>query len=139
MRQVEPRATDFARGTLHFDLSNRGDIGAYQLVFAVGDAAAGDEVSRRGALRRRSLLPTCQACNSIERLQPTLVIGVEILLAKLYGIGARCRRQLVQEAFVGEGILHSPWRPNPRGAQWCRFQAVADRPNVWKFVRNIRV
>ena len=59
--------------------------------------------------------------------------------SELHRVGVSRRGELVDEALVGVGVLHPPWRADPGGAKRRRCKPPADRLDVSEFVRDRRV
>ena len=139
VREVEFRHPDVAARPLHLDLGHRRDIGARQLVFAIGDAAAGDYVAALVAPGRRPLVPFRQGGGAVEHFDAALVVGIEIFQPELDGVSVCRRSKFVDEALVGVGVLHSPRRPDPGRAERRRCKPAAHRLHVGELVGDRRV
>src|SRR5262245_38045321 len=133
---VELGNGDTATRAVNFDLGDRTNIGAHQLVFCVADAASLYDVASGAFFWRGTFLPLGQRSQPLEHLDRALVRGGQTFQTEFQRVHARRRRQLVDEAFVGVSILHASGSPDPGWTQRRRLQAATDRSYVREFVRD---
>src|ERR1700722_8941899 len=118
---------------IHFYFDDDANIGTHKLVFDVTDPASLHDIAGDVLLWRWPLLPVRQLCQMIQQIESALIGRIGIFDSNFERIDACGRRNLVEEAFIGESVLHPPWRPDPGGAQRCRLEAMANGFNIGTF------
>src|SRR4029078_7459317 len=101
---VELRHSDAASRAVNFDLGDRANIGAHQLVFRVADAASLYDVAAGRFFRRGTFLPLGPLRHPAEHLDPALVGWVEIFQTEFQRVGARRPRPRLAEAVVARRL-----------------------------------
>jgi hypothetical protein len=104
MGNEEFRDPDRAGRHRKLDFGDRGDVGAHQLVFAIGHAAANQHVAALLGFRREPRIPFRERGGPLQHLDAASVI--EMLEPKLDRIGLGQCGQFINEAFISKGILH---------------------------------
>ena len=127
VRDDDPGDADLAGALVHLDLAHRPGVAVLALVLHRGEAAAGGDVALRRRLRRVAQLPAGGLRRDLDHVAQPLV--ADVAEPERDGIGPRRRRELVDEALVGERVL-DPRRRAERAGEERRVDRLRDHAGV---------
>ena len=84
-------------------------------------------------------VPLRQFCEMIQHIEAALIGRIGIFYSNFEWIRAHGCCNLVEEAFIGESVLHPPGVLIQDGTQRRRLQAMANGFDVRKFVADRRI
>jgi hypothetical protein len=129
--------TDFPVPPVDLDFGYRTGISGRREVLDITDAPSSDDIIQGGLPGRGPFLPLGESGQTPQKLGASLVI--EMANTKIERVGTDECRQLIEEAFIGETVLHATWHSDPGPAEWCLGEEMRYGLNVWESVRNCRV
>src|SRR5712664_3119407 len=127
---------DFPVPPIDLDFGYRTDISGRREIFDIADASSSHDINLGIPLRRGPSLPLSESGQTHQKLGAARII--EIAKTKIEWVGTDESGQLIDEAFIGESVLHATWRPDPGPAEWRLGEEMRYGLNAWEGVGDRR-